>query len=221
MTAQDERLAAIAAAAAAVLRQTPYHVVRAGDVAAAVRLPGQTGRSAVWLYNEVHNRRVLVALAAAHAWREFAGQASWAPPGPIGSVTAARSAAVAALGVIVAFHRAEQPLMTQVGYGIGDISTAEKRKLAAGTGLTPPRGRTASGAGSRRRRGTGGATSSPISCARCSGTARSPSPTWPNRTCRERVAALRHRLPDLPGRPSRGRSNCSRAAWRRCGSNAT
>ena len=138
MTAQDERLAAIAAAAAAVLRLTPYHVVRAGDVAAAVRLPGQAGRSAVWLYNEVHNRRVLVALAAAHAWREFAGQARWSPPGPVGSVTAARSAAVAALGVIVAFHRAEQPLMTQVGYGIGDISTAEKRKLAAGTGLTPP-----------------------------------------------------------------------------------
>jgi tetratricopeptide (TPR) repeat protein len=85
-----------------------------------------------------HNRRVLVALAAAHAWREFAGQASWSLPGPIGSVTAARSAAVAALGVIVAFHRAEQPLMTQVGYGIGDISTAEKRKLAAGTDPTPP-----------------------------------------------------------------------------------
>jgi len=136
--AQDERLAAIAAAAAAVLRQTPYHVVRAGDVAAAVRLPGQPGRSAVWLYNEVHNRRVLVALAAAHGWREFAGQASWSPPGPIGSVTAARSAAVAALGVIVAFHRAEQQLMTQVGYGIGDISTAEKRKLAAGTDRAPP-----------------------------------------------------------------------------------
>jgi tetratricopeptide (TPR) repeat protein len=136
--AQDDRLAAIAAAAAAVLRQTPYHVVRAGDVAAAVRLPGQAGRSAVWLYNEVHNRRVLVALAAAHAWQEFAGQVSWSPPGPIGSVTAARSAAVAALGVIVAFHRAEHPLMTQVGYGIGDISTAEKRKLAAGTGVTAP-----------------------------------------------------------------------------------
>ena len=138
MTAQDERLAAIAAAAATVLRQTPYHVVRAGDVAAAVRLPGQAGRSVVWLYNEVHNRRVLVALAAAHAWREFAGQTSWSLPGPIASVTAARSAAVAALGVIVAFHRAEQPLMTQVGYGIGDISTAEKRKLAAGTDLIPP-----------------------------------------------------------------------------------
>jgi tetratricopeptide (TPR) repeat protein len=139
VTARDERLAAIAAAAAAVLRQTPYHVVRAGDVAAAVRLPGQTGRSAVWLYNEVHNRRVLVALAAAHAWREFAGRASWSPPGPIGSVTAARSATAAALGLIVAFHRAEQPLMTQVGYGIGDISTAEKRKLAAGTDRGPPR----------------------------------------------------------------------------------
>ncbi len=138
MAVQDERLAAIAAAAAGVLRQTPYHVVRAGDVAAAVRLPGQTGRSAVWLYNEVRNRRVLVALAAAHAWREFAGQATWSPPAPIKSVTAARSAAVAAIGVIVAFHRAEQPLMTQVGYGMGDISTAEKRQLAAGTGLVPP-----------------------------------------------------------------------------------
>ncbi len=138
MAAQDERLEAIAAAAAAVLRETPYHVVRAGDVAAMVRLPGQTGRSAVWLYNEVHNRRVLVALAAAHAWREFAGQANWSRPAPAGSVAAARSAAVAALGVIIAFHRAEQSLMTQVGYGIGDISTAEKRKLAAGTGLTPP-----------------------------------------------------------------------------------
>src|ERR1700677_359428 len=138
VAAQDERLTAIAAAAATVLRQTPYHVVRAGDVAAAVRLPGQTGRSAVWLYNEVHNRRVLVALAAAHAWREFAARANWSPGGPIESVTGARSTAVEALGLIVAFHRAEQPLMTQVGYGIGDISTAEKRKLAAGADLVPP-----------------------------------------------------------------------------------
>ena len=138
MAAQDERLAAIAEAAAGVLRHTPYHVVRAGDVAAAVRLPGPAGRSAVWLYNEVHNRRVLVALAAAHAWREFAGQATWSPPGPVQSVTGARAAAVAALGVIVAFHRAEQSLVTGVGYGIGDISTAEKRQLADGTGLVPP-----------------------------------------------------------------------------------
>jgi hypothetical protein len=138
VAAQDERLTAIAAAAATILRQTPYHVVRAGDVAAAVRLPGPQGRSAVWLYNEVHNRRVLVALAAAHAWQEFAGQANWSPPGPIESVTAARSAVAAALSVIVTFHRAEHPLMTQVGYGIGDISTAEKRQLAAGSGLHPP-----------------------------------------------------------------------------------
>jgi len=183
---QDERLAAIAAAAAATLRHTPYHVVRAGDVAAAVRLPGETGRSgatgrpgetgrsgatgppgeaarsgatgppgaagrngvstrggdsgrsAVWLYNEVRNRRVLVALGAAYAWLEFPGRVHAPPPGPIESVTAARSAAAAALGVIVAFHRAEQALMTQVGYGIGDISTAEKRQLASGTDLAPP-----------------------------------------------------------------------------------
>jgi hypothetical protein len=103
VAAQDERLAAIAAAAATILRRTPYHVVRAGEVAAAVRLQGQTGRSAVWLYNEVHNRRVLVALAAAHAWQEFAGRANWSCPEPIESVTAARSAAVAALSAIVSF----------------------------------------------------------------------------------------------------------------------
>ena len=139
MAAQDERLAAIAVAAVTILRQTPYHVVRAGDVAAAVRMPGQTGRSAVWLYNEVHNRRVLVALAATQAWREFPRQASFALPGPIESVTAARSAVTAALAVIVAFHRAEQTLMTQVGYGIGDISTAEKRQLAARADLVRPR----------------------------------------------------------------------------------
>src|SRR3984957_6385810 len=136
---QDERLAAIAAAAADVLRRTPYHAVRAGDVAAAVQLPGERGRSAVWLYNEVRNRRVLVALAAAHAWRDFPGRVDWPGPQPIASVTAARSAAAAALAVIVTFHRAEQPLMTQVGYGIGDISTAEKRQLAAGHDVAPPR----------------------------------------------------------------------------------
>ena len=139
MATQDERLAAIAAAAAALLRRTPYHAVRAGDVAGAVRLPGERGRSAVWLYNEVRNRRVLVALAAAHAWRDFPGRVDWSSPRPVQSVTAARSAVASALAVIVAFHRAEQPLMTQVGYGIGDISTAEKRQLAGGNDVTPPR----------------------------------------------------------------------------------
>jgi tetratricopeptide (TPR) repeat protein len=139
LATQDERLAAIAAAAASVLRRTPYHAVRAGDVASAVRLPDERGRSEVWLYNEVRNRRVLVALAAAHAWQEFPGRADWSPSGPADSVTAARSAATAAFAVVVAFHRAEQPLMTAVGYGMGDISTAEKRQLAAESGQSPPR----------------------------------------------------------------------------------
>ena len=139
MATQDERLEAVAAAAAALLRRSPYHAVRAGDVAAAVRLPGERGRSAVWLYNEVRNRRVLVALAAAHAWRDFPGRVDWCCPRPVQSVTAARSAVASALAVIVGFHRAEQPLMTQVGYGIGDISTAEKRQLADGNDVTPPR----------------------------------------------------------------------------------
>ena len=91
MATQDERLAAIAEAAATVLRRTPYHAVRAGDVAAAVRLPGERGRSAVWLYNEVHNRRVLVALAAAYAWRDFPGRTDRPYPQPIQSVTAVPS----------------------------------------------------------------------------------------------------------------------------------
>src|SRR5260370_10095948 len=105
MAVQDERLAASAAAAAGVLRQTPYHAVRAGDVAAVVRLPGEQGRSAVWLYNEVRNRRVLVALAAAHAWRDFPGRAEGPGPQPVASVTAPRSAAPPALALILAFHR--------------------------------------------------------------------------------------------------------------------
>jgi len=133
VAAQDERLTAIAAAAATVLRRTPYHVVRAGDVAAAVRLPGPRGRSAVWLYNEVHNRRVLVALAAAHAWREFAGRANWSPLGPIESVTAARSAAVAALGLIVAFHRAEQCNDVEMAFTVKDASGREQRSVFAFT----------------------------------------------------------------------------------------
>ena len=72
------------------------------------------------------------------AWREFAGQAELVAAWAHRLGDGVRSAAVAATGVIVAFHRAEQPLMTQVGFGIGDISTAEKRKLAAGTDLAPP-----------------------------------------------------------------------------------
>src|SRR5260370_17102346 len=126
MQEQDERLAALAAAAAGVQRQTPYHMVRAGDVAAAVRLPGQTGRSAVWLYNEVHNRRVLVALAAAHAWREFAGHASWSPPGPADSVTAARPPAPPALGMIAASPPSQPPLLTHVPYSPRTLSPPNK-----------------------------------------------------------------------------------------------
>jgi hypothetical protein len=139
MVTQDERLAAIADAAAAVLRRTAYHAVRAEDVAAAVRLSGESGRSAVWLYNQVRNRRVLVALAAASGWRSFAASSGWSPPaGRIRSVIAARVTLTGALTVVVAFHRAERALVTQVGHGIGDISTAEKRQLSEGGVLTAP-----------------------------------------------------------------------------------
>ena len=140
LATHDERLAAIAAAAADVLRRTPYHVVCAGKMRPPRSgCPASRAGPRYGCYNEVRNRRVLVALAAAHAWRDFPGRADWPGPQPVASVTAARAAAAAALAVIVAFHRAEQPLMTQVGYGIGDISTAEKRQLAAGRDAATPR----------------------------------------------------------------------------------
>src|SRR5260370_26898237 len=82
LATQDERLVAIAAAAADVLRRTPYHAVRAGDVAAAVRLPGEHGRSAVWLDNQGRHRRGLVALAAAPARRDVPRRAPPAGPHP-------------------------------------------------------------------------------------------------------------------------------------------
>ncbi|MFD1498584.1 hypothetical protein, partial [Streptosporangium lutulentum] len=75
MSAQERRLAAIAAASADAFRHGDYHQVRAEDVAERVRLPRggerERGRSAVWLYNEVRSRRVLVALAVKHAFDEF------------------------------------------------------------------------------------------------------------------------------------------------------
>src|ERR1700730_17114109 len=77
LATQDERLAAIAAAAAAVLRRTPYHAVRAGDVAAAIQLPGDRGRSAVWLYHEVRKRPAPPPPLAAFPWpRGGAGSAA-------------------------------------------------------------------------------------------------------------------------------------------------
>jgi tetratricopeptide (TPR) repeat protein len=137
-SAPDRRLAAIGAAAASVLRSTDYHAVRADDVAAAVRLPSDRShdgrsRSAVWLYNEVKSRRVLVALAAFHAWQEFRRRSELSipsTPSTIGTVGEARAAMAAALGEVVRFHRAEAPLMTQVGRGLGDIATSEKRSRA-------------------------------------------------------------------------------------------
>ncbi len=138
MPTQDQRLAAIAAAAAAVLRRTPYYDVRAEEVAAKVSLPAggerrqrrgptrRAGRSQVWLYNEVRSRRVLVALAAAHAWQEFRSGRPWPVPTP-GTVGQARQAVTAALREVVAFHHAEPFLMSQVRLGIGDIATWEKR----------------------------------------------------------------------------------------------
>ena len=38
---------------------------------------------------------MLVALAAAYAWRDFPGRVDWPGPQPVESVTAARSAAAA------------------------------------------------------------------------------------------------------------------------------
>ena len=173
MATQDERLAAIAAAAADVLRRTPYHAVRAGDVAAAVRLPGEQGRSAVWLYNEVRNRRVLVALAAAHAWRDFPGRADWSGPQPIafgdGRPVGRGRGARRDRRVPPGRAAADDPGRLRHRRHL------HRREAAAGRGTRRrrrPAGRSAGGAGSRPRPGTAGATSSPISSARCCGTAR-------------------------------------------------
>jgi hypothetical protein len=143
--AQDRRLEAIAAAGAAVLAQTEYHEVRTQDIAARVRLnesgDGRSAggrRSAVWLYNEARSRRVLVALAARHAWTEYLAQADRTPAlGPDGAgdpetLTEAVELVAAALLEIARFHRASQFLMRQVGLGIGDIATSEKRAGANG-----------------------------------------------------------------------------------------
>lgn len=134
MSAQERRLSAIGQAAAGVLRHTDYHLVRAEDVAAAVRLSreGQSGRrSAVWLYNEVKSRRVLVALALHHAFAEFAdrnGPHEW--PVTPGSLVEARDLVTQALLLVARFHRAEAFLTQQVQLGIGDIATSEKRQSA-------------------------------------------------------------------------------------------
>ncbi|TYB66638.1 hypothetical protein FXF51_16140 [Nonomuraea sp. PA05] len=127
--AQERRLAAIAAASATAFRHSAYHQVRAEDVAELVRLPrkGTRGkaRSAVWLYNEVRSRRVLVALALKHAFEEFA--ADDPEPSPPETVTDAETLVAAALHRIAAFSQAERFLVGQVRLGIGDISTSEKR----------------------------------------------------------------------------------------------
>ncbi|WP_147268935.1 hypothetical protein [Sphaerisporangium album] len=134
MSAQERRLSAIGEAAAEVLRHTDYHLVRAEDVAAAVRLSreGHSGRrSAVWLYNEVKSRRVLVALALRHAFAEFADRAG--PREPLetpGSLVEARDLLTQALLLVARFHRAEAFLTQQVQLGIGDIATSEKRQSA-------------------------------------------------------------------------------------------
>ncbi|MBB2914622.1 tetratricopeptide (TPR) repeat protein [Streptosporangium becharense] len=132
MSAQERRLAAIAAASADAFRSGDYHQVRAEDVAERIRLPrggeGDRGRSAVWLYNEVRSRRVLVALAVKHAFDEFT--ADDPAPQPPRSLTEARRLVTAALSRVARFHRVERFMLSQVRLGIGDISTSEKRPSA-------------------------------------------------------------------------------------------
>ncbi|MFC6082587.1 hypothetical protein [Sphaerisporangium aureirubrum] len=135
MPAQEARLRAIGAAGAAVLSRIAYHQVRTEQVAAEVRLddprgdrPAGGSRSAVWLYNEVKSRRVLVALAALHAFERHMASAGWSPPETVApTVGGARAMVTDALTEICRFQRAEGFLMAQVGRGIGDIATSEKR----------------------------------------------------------------------------------------------
>ena len=135
MAVRDDRLVAIGIAAAEVFRAGEYHEVRAEDVATAVRLAPDGGdhrsaagrRSAVWLYNEVRSRRVLVGLAAYAAWEEYRRRNPAPEAKPPETVGQAREAVVGALADVVRFHRAERFLLRQVGLGLGDIATSEKR----------------------------------------------------------------------------------------------
>jgi tetratricopeptide (TPR) repeat protein len=139
--AGEDRLSAIAAAAVEVLRTRDYHAARTEDIAAAVRMDADKDgrsrrgrRSAVWVYSEVKSRRVLVALAAFHAWKahqaRLTGPAGRPPPA---SLAEAQERLAEALTEIVRFHRAQRMLMTQVAYGIGDVGTSEKRASSATT----------------------------------------------------------------------------------------
>ncbi|MDN3353877.1 hypothetical protein, partial [Actinomadura sp. DC4] len=137
--AGEDRLAAIAAAAVEVLRTRDYHAARTEDIAAAVRMDADKDgrsrrgrRSAVWVYSEVKSRRVLVALAAFHAWRQHRERLAKVPdqPAPV-SLAAAQERLAEALTEIVRFHRAQRMLMTQVAFGIGDVGTSEKRAGSA------------------------------------------------------------------------------------------
>lgn len=141
--AGEDRLAAIAAAAVEVLRTRDYHAARTEDIAAAVRMDADKDgrsrrgrRSAVWVYSEVKSRRVLVALAAFHAWQvhqaRLTGTTDQPPPA---SLAEAQERLAEALTEIVRFHRAQRMLMTQVAFGIGDVGTSEKR---AGSTTTAP-----------------------------------------------------------------------------------
>jgi tetratricopeptide (TPR) repeat protein len=152
---QDRRFAAIGAAAASALGTTEYRRMRTQDVAALVRLDsggdrrsaGGT-RSVVWLYNEVRSRRVLVALGAAHAWREYlehadvrvgtdlpawdrgkAADADAAAPNPL-ELSDALDGLARAVEHVVRFHQAQGFLVSQVAGGIGDIATSEKSERA-------------------------------------------------------------------------------------------
>jgi tetratricopeptide (TPR) repeat protein len=146
-SAEDERLVAIGAAAASVLRTTDYHQARTEDIAAAVSVDavehdGRSRggrRSAVWVYSEVKSRRVLVALAIHHAWREYLDRSGdQLDDSPCLSLRDARARVASALTEVVRFHRAESDLVRRVGFGIGDIATAEKRRDSAAAGPVWP-----------------------------------------------------------------------------------
>ncbi len=76
----------------------------------------------MWLYNEVRSRRVLVALAAKHAFDEFTSGES--APEPVTSMLGAAESVATALRRIARFHQVERFLLAQVRLGIGDISTS-------------------------------------------------------------------------------------------------
>ena len=223
MAAQDERLAAIAAAAVTVLRQTPYHAVRAGDVAAAVRMPG---RDRAFRRSGCTTRSTI-----AGCWSRWPRRRPGvnSPAGRTG--LAPRADRIGDGGPVGRDRRAGGDRRVPPGRAAADDPgrLRDRRHLHGGEEAARGAGRPGSAplAGQPVGPGRGRRLGRPVrrlhrfpapGAASVRRVRHLPDGAEPRR---ERLPAVRRRLPDLPGRSRGARSTWSRAGSRRCGSNET